>query len=371
MAAELQLTPKQKRAPGEPCCEPLAYPDVQRRDAERMAVVAKALGDPIRVQLVDVLRRHAGTVCVCELTPLFDVGQPTVSHHLKVLRQAGVVDSERRGLWAYYYVRPEALAEQLTDVDAIREAVRARYAAAAEQAFSGASACCGSATSCCPVEAEGAVGDAFGADLYADAERGELPEAAKLASLGCGNPTAGAELRAGETVLDLGSGGGIDVLLSARRVGPSGKAYGLDMTEEMVQLARRNAREAGVTNVEFLTGVIEEIPLADASVDVVISNCVINLSADKPRVLREVARVLRPGGRVGINDVLSDADMDEATRTDMEQWTGCIAGALTRDEYERLLAAAGLEDIDVRETHRVHQSAGSAIVRACKPPPRP
>jgi ubiquinone/menaquinone biosynthesis C-methylase UbiE len=150
-------------------------------------------------------------------------------------------------------------------------------------------------------------------------------------------------------------------------VGPSGKAIGLDMTDEMLELARRNAEEAGAANVEFLRGEMEAIPLPDASVDVVISNCVVNLSADKPRVLREVARVLRPGGRVGISDVIADSDMDEATRGDMQQWTGCIAGALTRDEYERHLAAAGLEAIEVRETHRVHESAGSAIVRARKP----
>ena len=193
-----------------------------------------------------------------------------------------------------------------------------------------------------------------------------LPEAVKLASLGCGNPTAVAELREGETVLDLGSGGGIDVLLSARRVGPTGKAYGLDMTDEMLELARRSASEAGARNVEFLKGRMEAIPLPGTSVDVVISNCVVNLSADKPRVLREVARVLRPGGRVGISDVVADASMDEATRRDMQQWTGCIAGALTREEYERHLAAAGLEDVEVRETHRVHESAGSAIIQARK-----
>jgi ubiquinone/menaquinone biosynthesis C-methylase UbiE len=209
--------------------------------------------------------------------------------------------------------------------------------------------------------------EVFGAGLYAEGDRDALPDAAQLASLGCGNPTAVAELHEGETVLDLGSGGGIDVLLSARRVGPTGKAYGLDMTDEMLELARSNQVEAGAENVEFVKGTIEEIPLPDDSVDVVISNCVINLSADKPRVLREAARVLRPGGRFAVSDVVADPDMDEATRRDMQQWTGCIAGALTRDEYERDLAAAGFDQIEIRETHRVHDQAGSAIIRARLP----
>ncbi|HWJ49920.1 MAG TPA: arsenite methyltransferase, partial [Solirubrobacteraceae bacterium] len=204
-------------------------------------------------------------------------------------------------------------------------------------------------------------------NLYADHETGALPEEAVLASLGCGNPTALAELREGETVLDLGSGGGIDVLLSARRVGPTGKAHGLDMTDEMLALARENARKSGVGNVEFHKGYIEEIPLPDASVDVVISNCVINLSGDKPMVLREVARVLRPGGRFAVSDVIADEDMDDVTRADMRAYTGCIAGALTRQEFTQALTDAGLTDIEIRETHRVHPQAASAIVRAQKP----
>jgi ubiquinone/menaquinone biosynthesis C-methylase UbiE len=176
-----------------------------------------------------------------------------------------------------------------------------------------------------------------------------------------------AELHESEVVLDLGSGGGLDVLLSAQRVGPTGKAYGLDMTDEMLELAHENARRAGAKNVEFLKGVIEEVPLPDASVDVVISNCVINLSGDKAAVLREVARVLRPGGRLAVTDIVADAGMPDEVRRDMEQWTGCIAGALTPDEYRRLLAEAGLTDVEVRETHRVHEYAGSAIVRARRP----
>jgi len=182
--------------------------------------------------------------------------------------------------------------------------------------------------------------------------------------LGCGNPTAVADLNQGETVLDLGSGGGMDVLHSASRVGPTGKAYGLDMTDEMLELARRNQREAGIENVQFVKGTIEDVPLPDDSIDVIISNCVINLSADKARVFREAARVLRPGGRFVVTDVVADADMDEATRRDMQQWTGCIAGALTRGDFERELAQAGFEDIEIRETHRVHKQAASAIVRA-------
>ncbi|MBA3262481.1 MAG: arsenite methyltransferase [Thermoleophilaceae bacterium] len=236
----------------------------------------------------------------------------------------------------------------MTDTD-IRERVRDRYAAAAKSA----SGCCGTET--------------FGATLYDEAAREEVPTAAVEASLGCGVPTAVADLHEGETVLDLGSGAGADVLISAGRVGPSGKAIGLDMTDEMLDRARANAAEAGFHNVDFVKGYIEDIPLPGASVDVVISNCVINLSADKRKVLRETARVLRPGGRFAVSDVIADPDMDEATRADMRQWTGCIAGALTRVEFEQELAEAGLVDIEVHETHRVHEHASSAIVRARRP----
>ena len=184
---------------------------------------------------------------------------------------------------------------------------------------------------------------------------------------GCGVPTAVADLHDGETVLDLGSGAGADVLISARRVGATGKAIGLDMTDEMLELARTNAAEAGVENVEFLKGYLEEIPLPESSVDVVISNCVINLAADKRVVLAEAARVLRPGGRFAVSDVIADDGMDEATRADMAQWTGCIAGALTEAEFRAALAGAGLVDVEIRPTHRVHEHAGSAIIRARKP----
>ena len=250
--------------------------------------------------------------------------------------------------------------------DAIREAVRARYAAAAATSVSGGeeagASCCAPETVLTDEEAK-----VFGAGLYDEGERGELPDTATMASLGCGNPTAVAELCEGETVLDLGSGGGIDVLLSARRVGPTGKAYGLDMTDEMLALARQNQTKAGVENVEWLRGQIESIPLPAETVDVVISNCVINLSGDKPQVLAEAARVLKPGGRFAVSDVIADEDMDAATRADMAEWTGCIAGALTRREFEEALATAGLEEVEITETHRVHDAAASAIVRARKP----
>ena len=258
---------------------------------------------------------------------------------------------------------------ELTETD-VREKVRERYAAAASAAAEGASFQGGSATSgCCgrdmsPEDEQGNV--VFGGTLYAR-EADAAPRAAVEASLGCGVPTAVAELHDGETVLDLGSGAGADVLISARRVAPSGRAIGLDMTDEMLELARANARDAGVDNVEFVKGFIEEIPLDDGSVDVVISNCVINLSGDKRKVLAETARVLKPGGRFAVSDVIADPDMDEAPRADMQQWTGCIAGALTRAEFEDALAAVGLIEIEINETHRVHEHATSAIVRARKP----
>jgi arsenite methyltransferase len=259
-----------------------------------------------------------------------------------------------------------------TPASTIRDAVRERYASAATQAARGGfdearraeAGCCGPGSGC--GDGSAVAGGSFGAALYSGESEG-APPAAVDASLGCGVPTAVADLHEGETVLDLGSGAGADVLISGRRVAPTGKAIGLDMTDEMLELARANAREAGVDNVEFVKGYIEDIPLADASVDVVISNCVINLAADKRKVLADAARVLRPGGRFAVSDVIADPDMDEATRTDMEQWTGCIAGALTRAEFEDALAEAGLSDIELRETHRVHEHAASAIIRARKP----
>jgi arsenite methyltransferase len=269
------------------------------------------------------------------------------------------------------------MAGQLGSKDEIRETVRERYAAAAGSVEEGRVACCGPSEAAgggcgCGTDVPDACGgERFGSGLYEIAEQDSLPDAAKLASLGCGNPTAVAELHEGETVLDLGSGGGIDVLLSAGRVGPAGKAYGVDMTDEMLELARRNQREAGVENVEFLKGTIEEVPLPDDSVDVVISNCVINLSGDKPAVFREAARVLRPGGRFAVTDIVADPGMAETTRTDMALWTGCIAGALTEEEFQRELEGAGFEDVEIRETHRVHDQAGSAIIHARVRDPSP
>ena len=256
-------------------------------------------------------------------------------------------------------------AGQSLDTDDLRETVRARYAAAALATTdpTAAAGCCGPDTAVISDEQA----EQFGAGLYADDEHDELPDTALMASLGCGNPTAVAALHQGDTVLDLGSGGGIDVLLSARRVGPTGTAYGLDMTDEMLALAKANQAKAGVENVHWLKGDIEAIPLPAETVDVVLSNCVINLSTDKPQVLRETARVLKPGGRFAVSDVIADAGMDDATRSDLAQYVGCIAGALTRDEYARYLTAAGLTDIEITETHRVHEHAGSAIIRARKP----
>jgi len=242
----------------------------------------------------------------------------------------------------------------------VRELVRARYAAAA-RSTGAPDGCCGSSVAL----TDAAGREVFGGSLYATA--GEDTTDAVADSLGCGVPTAVADLAEGETVLDLGSGAGADVLIAARRVGPAGRAIGLDMTDEMLDLARRNAAEAGIENVEFHKGYIEEIPLPEASVDVVISNCVLNLSGDKAAVIQEAARVLRPGGRFAISDVIADADMDAATRADVQQWTGCIAGALTRSEFASALRAAGLTDVEIRETHRVHEHAGAAIIRARKP----
>jgi arsenite methyltransferase len=234
----------------------------------------------------------------------------------------------------------------------IHEQVRARYARAA-----------GDPSSCCAPGTE----DDFGGVLYEGAERDALPEGAVSASLGCGNPSAVAELREGETVLVLGSGGGIDVLLSARRGGPSGRAFGLDMTDEMLELARRNAAEAGAANVEFLKGRIEEIPLPDATIDVVISNCVVNLSPDKPAVLRETFRVLRPGGRIGISDVVAEDRLSADERAKRGSWVGCVAGALSVGEYRRILDDAGFRDVDIAFTHEVAEGMHGAIVRATRP----
>ena len=234
----------------------------------------------------------------------------------------------------------------ITDTGDIREVVKEKYGQAALRVKAGGSSCCGAApgTGC---------SDPITANLYDAAQAGQIPEEALLASLGCGNPTLLAELKAGETVLDLGSGGGIDVLLSARRVGPTGKAYGLDMTDEMLALAGENQRKAGIENVEFLKGEIEAIPLPDNAIDVIISNCVINLSGDKDAVLREAFRVLKPGGRFAVSDVVTRGAVPEELRRDMLLWVGCIAGALDEDDYRAKLSAAGFEAITVEPTARL------------------
>ncbi|AJF65991.1 arsenite methyltransferase [Streptomyces vietnamensis] len=248
------------------------------------------------------------------------------------------------------------MSEQSTD---LRETVRRRYAAAAVQVTEGGTACCG------PQAVE--VDENFGSVLYAADERETLPAEAVAASLGCGNPTAVADLNEGERVLDLGSGGGIDVLLSARRVGPTGRAYGLDMTEEMLALALANAARAGATNVEFLKGTIEAIPLPASTIDVVISNCVINLSTDKPAVFAETYRVLKPGGRIGVSDVVADDTLTPEQRAERGDHVGCIAGALSFTEYRNGLEAAGFTDIAITPTHPVADGMHSAVVRAVKP----
>ena len=260
--------------------------------------------------------------------------------------------------------------------DALREEVRKRYAEAAQRVEDGSGCDCGS--TCCTDSSheDGCCGDEccgggapndFGQALYSNEERDELPETAARASLGCGTPAAVAELREGETVLDLGSGGGIDVILSARRVGPTGLAYGLDMTDEMLALAQRNAAKARVRNAIFLKGEIENVPLPASSVDVVISNCVINLSTDKPAVLTEMARVLRPGGRIGISDVVAEDWLTPQERAERGSYVGCIAGALAKGEYEAGLEAAGFTDVSVTFTNQVADGMHAAIVKAAKP----
>lgn len=243
--------------------------------------------------------------------------------------------------------------------ESIKEVVKERYASAARQVSKGTSSCC--STSCCGTGEKGVVSS----NLYGITETSELPEKAVLASLGCGNPTALAELKPGETVLDLGSGGGIDVLLSAKRVGPAGRAYGLDMTDEMLALAEENKRKSGLTNVEFLKGEMEHIPLPENSVDVIISNCVINLSGDKDRVLKEAFRVLKPGGRFAVSDVVVRGEVPAAIRKSMELWAGCIAGALSDTDYNTKLGDAGFSDIDIEVT-RVYGADDAREFLACE-----
>ncbi|WIG59629.1 MAG: SAM-dependent methyltransferase [Ktedonobacterales bacterium] len=373
--------------------------------------VALALSDPIRLRILDLLAagRDAAccspanaeapeAICACDLLAALDIAPSKLSYHMKELRESGLTRERKRGRWHYYtldtaaldgfraaleqrYLSDRAMAQRrvpmsndaanTTEADATRasenaeitEAVRARYGGIAVSVLQGqeqAASCCGdtsaSADAACCGGSATTTGDRISAGLYAANELDGVPLKAALASLGCGNPTALAELHAGETVLDLGSGGGIDVLLSARRVGPTGFAYGLDMTDEMLDLARKNAAEADATNVAFLKGDIAAIPLPDASVDVIISNCVINLAADKAPVLREAFRVLKPGGRFAVSDIVIHgglpADLLDTAelRRDLSSWAGCIAGALTDEEYRSGLIAAGFTDIDLEVT---------------------
>jgi arsenite methyltransferase len=265
----------------------------------------------------------------------------------------------------------EEAREEVRDEE-VREQVRSRYAAAARAVTAGRTACCGPAPSsaadtCCTGTVVDAAEEPFGAAGYDAADRDALPGAAVAASLGCGNPLAVADLHEGDVVLDLGSGGGIDVLLSARRVGPTGRAFGLDMTDEMLDLARRNAAEAGASNVEFRKGRIEAIPLPDGAVDVVISNCVINLSTDKPAVFAETFRVLRPGGRFGVSDIVAEDHLTPAERAERGGWVGCVAGALSMSEYRGGLEAAGFTNVEIIPTHPVADGMHSAIIKATRP----
>jgi arsenite methyltransferase len=252
-----------------------------------------------------------------------------------------------------------------TSAETLREEVRRRYAGAAVAADSGGCGCNDDGGCCGNVSCDGEEGS-FGETLYTLEQRGQLPDAATLASLGCGNPIAVAELKEGEAVLDLGSGGGIDVILSAKRVGPTGRAYGLDMTDEMLALAQRNADEAGIGNAIFLKGVIEDVPLPAQSVDVVISNCVINLSTDKPAVLTEMARVLKPGGRLGISDVVAEDRLSPEARAERGSYVGCIAGALSESEYEEGLRLSGFRHVSVDFTHQVADGMHSAIIKGVR-----
>lgn len=357
---------------------------LDRETAEEYAEWFRTLSDATRVQLLAWLARQPAPVPVKDIVEAFPYSQSTVSHHLAALTTTCFLTVERRGTSSFYAVNPACLqalpdATQaimngrstpwccppaaaggdagVTEPDALREAVQARYAVAARTL--GQPGCCGSLP-------DADRGGAFGATLYLPVEVSGA-ESAVAASLGCGVPTEVAELQPGETVLDLGSGAGADVVISARRVGPTGRAIGLDMTPEMLGVSRANAEAAGLNNVEFHLGYLESIPLPDDSVDVIISNCVINLAADKDVVLREAARVLRPGGRLAMSDVVAERELADQERRDLDRDTGCIAGALTEAQYVESLAAAGFVAVEVTLTHRVHEVASAAIIRAAIP----
>ena len=360
------------------CCPQVLAAPLDREEADRLADALKVLADPARLQLLSLIgAAPEGEACVCNLVEPMGLSQPTVSHHLKVLTDAGLarpgaaralgllLAPARTDRAAALGARRSGRERNTTEEDRmseLREQVRDRYAAAAKAVGEGYAANdWDKEAGCCDPE------KGLGQELYDITQRSELPDEAVLASLGCGNPLMVADLHEGETVLDLGSGGGIDVLLSAQRVGPTGKAYGLDMTDEMLSLARANAATANATNVEFLEGYIEAIPLPDASVDVVISNCVINLSTDKSRVLSEIFRVLRPGGRMGVSDVVAADGLSEEERRKRGSFVGCIAGAMTISEYSDGLMRAGFIDIGIDLTHEMADEIYGANVRAIKP----
>jgi arsenite methyltransferase len=365
------------------CCASLCAPTLSPREAAATAVLFRALAEAPRIRIVHLLATRADPVCVREFTNLLGLSQPTVSHHLRKLTEAGLVSREQDGKWAYYALHPDALpriaalagperggsSPVAASVDD-RERVRSRYAAVATKV---AHTTVGTSRRDADGNRDGAGGEAeqgrsgSGPPFYDDATRAAVPEAAVAASLGCGNPTAVAVLQEGETVLDLGSGGGMDVLLSARRVGPRGKVYGLDMTEEMLALARRNQADAGITNVEWLKGHIEAIPLPAETVDVVISNCVINLSSDKPTVLRETFRVLRRGGRIAVSDMIGEDRLSPKDRVERGRAVGCVVGVMNCCEYTAGLAETGFVDSSVTFTHEVAEGIHAAIVRAVKP----
>jgi arsenite methyltransferase len=321
------------------------------------AQLLRAMAEPTRLGLLDLLAQQPGPLCVCDITPHFSCGQPTVSHHLKVLREVGLVDTARRGVWSYFWAttkgrlslemaRRLGMTEDLplgtADPEAVVRAVRERYAALAK---SGAQECCGAGAGCCSTSP-------VTLNLYGKAETADLPASMLGASLGCGNPLALTPLSEGEVVLDLGSGAGLDVLLSARRVGATGMAIGVDMTDEMLALALRHRAQAGVPNAIFLKGRLEALPLPDASVDVVLSNCVINLVPDKRQALAEAFRVLRPGGRLAIADVVVEGQVPDGLRHSLEAWVGCLAGALSREAYVAMLSELGFQDLDLEITRR-------------------
>ena len=335
------------------------------RGIPRLTQRCNALADEARVEIV--ARLLDGEKCVCDLTDALGTGQSRLSYHLKVLKDAGLVTDRLLLTASFLLPDPSTFLAQLedppmssttqnhgtaTDLTDLRSTVQARYGEAARRVTEGgAASCCGPATEssgCCGSTTES--WDPITANLYDEGEAAGVPAEALLASLGCGNPTALADLRVGDVVLDLGSGGGIDVLLSAKRVGPTGKAYGLDMTDDMLALANENKARAGATNVEFLRGHIEEIPLPGNTVDVIISNCVINLSGDKRKVLADAFRVLKPGGRFAVSDVIVRGGLPEAVKANMPLWTGCVAGALEEQEFLDLLTAVGFENPSIEPT---------------------